>query len=189
MRTLPVILSPAGFLWKMIMKKLICIFSLLLVFILSLGLPTKAASQTDTIVYASPAGAPLNAGQTLEIAIRIENVADLYAFDLEVHYPTVILEVINVELGDFLDSDGLTLFNTVDPIAGTINFAYTQLNPSTPKTGNGDLFVITVQALENIDEVHLYIFNADLSDNNGIAIPCRIINSGLSYLYLPMVLR
>lgn len=168
------------------MKRFICILTLLLVFVLSLGLPTKAASQTDTIVYASPAGVPLNAGETLEIAIRIENVTDLYAFDLEVSYDQDILTVIEVQLGDFIES-GFMVGPKIED--GVIQFANSQIDPALPKSGDGVLITIEVQALVDIDEVHLNIIKAELSDRNAILIPCRIINSGNFYLYLPMVLR
>lgn len=170
----------------MIMKILICIFTLLLVFVLSLGLPTKAASQTDTIVYASPAGVPLNEGKTLEIAIRIENVTDLYAFDLEVRFAPDIFEVNEVQLGDFLDPGFMVVPNIED---GVIQFANSQIDPALPKSGDGVLITIEVQALVDIDEVHPNITKADLSDRDGYLIPCRIINSGNLFLYLPMVLR
>ena len=171
---------------RIILKYFIRICITLLFLYVSLGLPAQAASQTEAIVFSDPAGVALAAGASLDIAIMIQDVTDLYGFDLEVHFNPDTLLVSEVNLGGFLDP-GLTIGPTVDN--GIIHFANAQTSPSEPKSGSGDLIVITVKALEDIDEVYLFITSATLSDRDSGLIPCRIINSGMVHLYLPLILR
>ena len=153
---------------------------------MSLGLPAQAASQTEAIVFSDHAGVPLAAGASLDIAIMIQDVTDLYGFDLEVHFRPNTLSVSDVQLGGFL-APGIPIGPTIDN--GIIHFANTQTRPSEPKSGSGDLMVITVKALEDIDKVYLFITSATLSDRDSGLIPCRIINSGMVHLYLPLILH
>jgi len=170
------------------MKKLICTITFLLVMLFSLGMPSRAESRAVATVFASPAGVPLDAGDTLQVAIRITDVTDLYAFDLEVHFDPATIEVTSVDLGTFLDS-GIE-FSSIDQVEGIISFANTQTNPSVPKSGEGDLILINIKALESMEEVHLRITKAVLSDRNGFLIPCQVINSRDDYrVYLPLILR
>lgn len=154
----------------------------------SLGVPARAESRTVATVFASPAGVPLDAGDTLQIAIRIADVTDLYAFDLEVLFDPATIDVTSVALGTFLDSG--IIFSIIDHVEGIINFANTQKNPSLPKSGEGDLILINIKALESLEEVHLRIIKALLSDRDSFLIPCQIINSGDDFrVYLPLILR
>jgi hypothetical protein len=154
----------------------------------NLGIPVRAESRTVATVFASPAGVPLDAGDTLQVAIRITDVTDLYAFDLEVHFDPTTIEVTSVALGTFLDS-GIK-FSSIDQVEGIIGFVNTQTLPSVPKSGEGDLILIKIKALESLEEVHLRITKAVLSDRDGFLIPCQIINSGDDFrVYLPLILR
>ena len=188
MGILPEIILRQADLERIIMKYFIRLFTTLLVLIVSLGFPAQAASQTETIIFADPAGVPLGVGETLDIAIKIQDVTDLSAFDLEVHFDQEILLVTAVQLGDFLEL-GLPIGPFIDEENGIVNYANAQINPSEPKSGSGNLILISVEALENIDEVHLNITKAILSDRDGQLIPCRIINSDMVSLYLPLILR
>jgi hypothetical protein len=151
-------------------------------------MPLRAESRAVATVFASPAGVPLDAGDTLQIAIRIADVTDLYAFDLEVLFDPATIEVTSVDLGTFLDF-GIK-FSSIDHVEGIINFANTQTSPSVPKSGEGDLILINIEALESLEEVHLRITKAVLSDRDGFLIPCQVINSGDNFrIYLPLILR
>jgi hypothetical protein len=169
------------------MQRLIRFLLVVILIALTLVAPQSALSQA-TIIRAEPIGVPLNTGQTLAIAIRVENVTNLYAFDLEVHFNTAQLDVTSVVIGSFLDQ-GIK-FSSIDRVNGIVEFANTQNNPATPKTGSGDLIVITVQAKTNLDAVYLTITSAELSDRDGYLIPCQIVNDGgFTYkTYLPLII-
>jgi hypothetical protein len=170
------------------MQRLIRFLLVVILIALTLVTPQRALSQA-TIIRAEPTGVPLNTGQTLEIAIRVENVTNLYAFDLEVHFNTAQLDVNSVVIGSFLDQ-GIK-FSSIDHLNGIIEFANTQNNPATPKSGSGDLILITVEAQTNLEAVTLTITSAELSDRDGFLIPCQIVNDGgFEYTtYLPLVIN
>lgn len=158
------------------MKAIIRTAIFLLVILFIFGMPARAESRVVATVFASPAGVPLAAGETLQVAIRIADVTDLWAFDLEVHFDPAMIEVTSVALGTFLDS-GIK-FSSINPTDGIISFVNAQINPSAPKSGDGELILININALENLEETHLTITKAELSDRDGSLIPCQIINSG-----------
>ena len=171
------------------MSRFICFGVILLVFLVNPFHPAAVNGQTTAIVRANPAGVPMNAGDTLEIAIGVEGVTDLYAFDLSVKYPIHQVEIVDVELGEFLETGGFTI-KSVDQVEGVINFAYTQVSPAAPQTGDGTLVVITTKALVDVPELHLMITDVLLSTADGELIPNKIINSGANYpMFLPLVLR
>lgn len=124
--------------------------------------------------FSSPTSAP---DTRIEVPLEIQSVQDLFALDLTVKFDPTILQVedadpntagIQVALGKFLDP-GLVLFNIADNEKGTIHFVMTQINPSEPKSGNGNLLVIYFKgSKEGISD--LTFNNIQLSDRNGNAI-------------------
>ena len=167
------------------MQKLIKFFLVFLLLTLTLAAPGRALSESMAIIRQDPASVSLIGGQSTQIAIRVEDVTNLYAFDLQVRYNTAQLTVTKAELGSFLE-EGMEIKN-IDSVNGIVNYANTQTNPSTPKSGSGDLILITVKALSSLDEVHLNITSAELSDRDGFLIPSQIVNSGGYTLYLPLI--
>jgi hypothetical protein len=102
-----------------------------------------------------------------------------------VRFNTSQLEVTSAVIGSFLDQ-GIKI-SSVDNVNGIVTFANAQLSSSSPRSGSGDLILITVKALKTLDEVHLNITSAELSDRDGYLIPCQIVNSGGYTLYLPLI--
>jgi hypothetical protein len=161
--------------------------SLLLVLLFALGTSVNGVSQPLPVVRADPAGIPMVEGQIEEIAILVENVTDLWAFDLLVRFNPDYYEVLSVELGSFLES--WFSFSEIDPENGIITYINAQQSPMVPKSGSGELIIITVKALQDIPKAYLFISKAELSDRDGFLIPVQIINTGFSSLYLPLILR
>lgn len=128
----------------------------LLLVTLSLGaaaLAPEARAQTAALVRVSPAASTVLVGQSGTIAIEVVDVTDLYGFDITLRFDPARVQVLDadgsqpgvqVSLGSFLDP-GFTLRNQADNAAGTVRFAMTQMNPSTPKSGTGSLVVIQFQ--------------------------------------------
>lgn len=124
--------------------------------------------------FSSPTSAP---NTRIEVPLEIHNVQDLFALDLTLKFDPSILQVedadpnqagVQVALGKFLDP-GLVLFNTADNDKGTIHFVMTQVNPSEPKSGSGNLLVIYFQGRKE-GSSDLTFSNIQLSDRNGNAI-------------------
>jgi hypothetical protein len=167
------------------MQKLIKILLIFLMVTLTLAAPGRAILGSVAVIRQDPASVSLIGGQSTQIAIRVEDVTNLWAFDLEVRFNTSQLEVTSAVIGSFLDQ-GIKI-SSVDNVNGIVTFANAQLSSSSPRSGSGDLILITVKALKTLDEVHLNITSAELSDRDGYLIPCQIVNSGGYTLYLPLI--
>ena len=67
-----------------------------------------------TIVSIDPADQTIYYGETVNANIDIQNVTDLYAFDLDVYYNPALLSLVNVTEGTFLPQGGATAFFVLD---------------------------------------------------------------------------
>lgn len=113
--------------------------------ILLFTLPTAARSQAGTIVRVNPMTTNVQPGNSFSVAIRVENVTDLYGFDVTLHFNPAHLQVNSLELGDFL-STGFG-GDDFDNTTGIINYYNTQTSPAGPKSGSGTLFTVNFTAL------------------------------------------
>lgn len=113
-----------------------------------------------------------------EIPVSIRGVEDLYAVDFTLSFDPELMQIEDADpdqagvqpaLGTFLDA-GLVLFNTADNDSGTVRFAMTQVNPSEPKSGEGVLLVLYVQALAE-GESPVTVESVELSNRAGEVIP------------------
>jgi hypothetical protein len=134
----------------------------------------QSASNTQAGFFTDVTAAP---NVRIEVPLEIRNVQELYALDLSIKFDPAILTVedadpsssgVQVALGQFLDP-GMVLFNTVDNQKGAIHFVMTQINPSEPKSGSGNLLVIYFKGLKE-GSSDLSFTNIQFSDRNGIQI-------------------
>ena len=86
----------------------------------------------------------------VEVPVEVRDVVELYAVDLTIRFDPDILQIedanpnqagVQPGLATFLDA-GMTLFNEVDNETGTVRFVMSQINPSEPKSGDGNLLVL-----------------------------------------------
>lgn len=122
-------------------------------------------------------------GSRVEVPVQIEDVQDLYGIDIEIKFDPEVIRIDDADpetegtqpaLGTFLDA-GLTLFNTVDNDAGVIRFVMSQMNPSEPKSGEGNILVLYVQGLAE-GESALEITILELSTRAGEAIAAEPVD-------------
>ncbi len=152
-----------------------------------------AAAQTGTVVRVDPAFLQVAPSAPFTLTIQIDDVANLYAFEILVNFPPDKLEVVSANHGDFLEGPFLGLI-TWDNYAGTVTAIVSQQNPAEPKTGSGALVTVNLRAkTEANGYAELMLTSVELSDNNGFAIPCSLQHGRVHIeaypLYLPLVLR
>ncbi len=174
------------------MRKTIFRFALISIAVL-LAAVALAAAQTGTVVRVEPAFQQVAPGATFTLTIQIDDVVNLYGFDILVSFPPDKLEVVSASHGDFLEGPFLVDLITPDNEAGTVTAIVSQRNPAEPQSGNGTLVVISFQALGDRTDADIVLSEVTLSDNNGFAIPCSLqhgrVHIGAYPLYLPLVLR
>lgn len=135
---------------------------------------TSAFAQSATVVRVEPAALTAQVNDTVNICIKVDNVANLTAFELHLSFTPNVLEVTGITNGGFVLAD-FTAQNTFDNAAGTIDYAIAQMNRP-PAQGSGTLLCTAFRAKTNgSSSVTTRATPAApsgllLSDQNGIAI-------------------
>lgn len=106
------------------------------------GPPTYA--QAGAAVRVDPATQTVQVNSTANITIRVDNVANLTAFEIHLSFNPAVLEVTGITNGGFVAADFVAQ-NTFDNSAGTIDYAIAQMNRP-PSQGSGALLNIAFRA-------------------------------------------
>jgi len=145
-----------------------------IILLLITGTTTRAAGREDTaVVSIEPAGGHFAPGQTFAVAVRIEDVRELYGLDVRIAYDLSQLDVVESAVTPgthLLSPPWLILYNQVDNDAGTIWYVLTLLNPHPPVSGSGEVFSFHFRA-KAMGEAVVHIAEHALSDANGSDIP------------------
>ena len=116
--------------------------SLLISFFSSNKLATISWADGDATVSIVPDPQGVLLGDTATTDVRVENVTDLYGFEFQITFDQTLVEVDQIQPGDFLSPDW-ELDSTIDNDNGTIDYALCQKSPNLPKSGSGVLATIT----------------------------------------------
>lgn len=169
-------------------KSMLLITSLLVCLAISTASSTIVLARAQTAALAfTPQEVVLALDSTSEIGVEIRDVDGLYAFDLSIHYDPAAVELVDADpaapgvqvlQGAFLEG-GLVVKNEVDPDKGTIDYVMTQLNPSQPKSGTGNLLVLRLRGkLEG--KSSLSVEKVQLSSRAGLEIPVTAASGDVS---------
>ncbi len=135
------------------------------------------AQASPVAVGFEPKALNLTTGSDGEMAVSIQNVQGLYAFDITIKYDPAFVEIIDadpgapgiqVNQGNFLEG-GLAAINSVDSQSGVIRYAATELNPSPAKDGSGMLLVIKMRGLKE-GQTQFSLANVQLASREGTVI-------------------
>jgi LysM repeat protein len=146
---------------------------LIIILVVSLaGVP--ALAQAATAVRVEPSAISAQVNDTVNISIKVDNVANLIAFELHLSFNPSVLEVKGITNGGFVVAD-FEAQKTFDNAAGTIDYAVAQMNRA-PAQGNGTLLNIAFRAKANGSSTvttrptQAAPSGLLLSDQNGMAI-------------------
>lgn len=117
----------------------------LLVLILAASLAgVPAHAQGSATVRVEPAAQTVQVNDTVTASIKVDNIANLTAFEVHLSFDPNILEVTSLANGGFIPADFIAQ-NTFDNAAGTIDYAVAQMNRA-PAQGSGSLLTIAFRA-------------------------------------------
>ena len=120
----------------------------LLVIILAVSpASAPALAQGATVVRVEPSTQSVQVNDTINVFIKVDNIANLTAFELHLSFNLSVLEVTSVTNGGFIMAD-FEAQKTFDNTAGTIDYAVAQINRP-PAQGSGTLLNITFRAKAN----------------------------------------
>lgn len=134
---------------------------------------THSVTAAATTTVLDPASVSIAVGGDAWVAIRINNVADLYGADVRLVFDPLIVEVmdavpgspVSLEVGAMPYPD-FVIKNQADNSAGDIWYAVTQLNPREPASGTGILARIHIRGKAN-GTTTLTFINHDLVTRDG----------------------
>ena len=121
----------------------------------ALAAPGPAWSNGLTQIVVHPATETVQTCSEQTIAIQVQDVENLTGYHLEIGFDPTAIQVTNVTNGGFLDEAAAGVFfeptNAIDNVNGRVTFGMVQQNasddPMTPKSGTGDLILITFEAI------------------------------------------
>jgi LysM repeat protein len=131
-------------------KVIAVLFSL---FALASVLPAAQVVAVTSTVRLTPASQAIGVGASAIVTLRAENVESLYGYQVELSFDPAVLQVVDadpaktgvqVSLGDFLQPDFVQQ-NNANNTTGRITCVISQLAPTSPVTGSGDLLSVTFQ--------------------------------------------
>jgi len=166
---------------------------LLMVIVMLLAGVAPASAQTGTVVRVYPAFQQVQPGAEFDLTIQVDDVVNLYAYDLTLSFPPDKVEVLSAAYGSFLE-EPLMGFIAKDNVNGTLWVVASQQNPAEPQSGSGTLVTVHLRAkTEAHGEAALVLTNVELSTQDGELISCSLqdgrVHIGDYRLFLPLVLR
>ncbi|MGH4049858.1 MAG: cohesin domain-containing protein, partial [Clostridium sp.] len=124
---------------------------LLLTFILTFG-STKANAATASKIYYSLDSSSIKVGQTFNIYVNCENIADLYGASVDFKYDASMLQILNITKGNVFEASG-KVYNQVvktelPDTTGVVSIGLTLKGDIAGFAASGKLFVIQAKALK-----------------------------------------
>jgi LysM repeat protein len=165
-------------------KKLVVLLISILVIA---GLPVLSTLAATTDAKLLPEVQSLAVGQMTTVTLRVENVQDLYGYQVTITFDPALLEVIDADagkpgiqvgLGTFISADYVPQ-NTADNNAGTIECVVSQVAPSTAANGSGALLTISFRG-KSTGVSNIQLNPLILASSGGTEIAANIYNATIS---------
>jgi len=146
--------------------------------------------QTPTQVYLSPESYTVpDIGSTFSLNISIQNVTNLFAWELKLYYPNDVLNGTTVTEGNFLKAVGVNTFfypfefnDNYNATHGRLGVACTRLGEVAGVDGGGVLATVTFNSTSNGGPENLHLSDVKLSDPNATKIPFYTVDGEVTVL-------
>jgi len=143
-----------------------------------------------TMIYLQPTIFRKSQGVSFPLNVSVQDVVDLYAFDISLYYNTTLLDALSVAEGPFLLSVGstITIVSEINDAEGRVRFAPALLGAPSGANGSGTLFTITFKSstVETGSSL-LNITDTELSDYNGQPIDHAVIDGSVTILLVEKI--
>jgi hypothetical protein len=143
-----------------------------------------------TMLYVQPTVFRKSQGASFPLNVAVQDVVDLYAFDICLDYNTTVLDALSITEGPFLKSIGstITIISEVNDTAGLVRFAVALLSVPHGVNGTGTLFTIQFKSSTvATGPSPLNLTNTELSDYNAQLINHAIINGQVTILLVEIL--
>jgi hypothetical protein len=140
------------------------------------------ATETSTpIVFVESSKNFAKPGETFDVTVYVENVADLYGASIDIQFDNTVVQAISAQpgglFGELTDIDTVTqeevesgshpgyYYQTIDNELGEINFGSFLVDPTSPVYGSGTFAVLTFQALDTAVDTEFFLTVTDYRDD------------------------
>ena len=105
------------------------------------------AGNPVSLTLVGPTAAP-SVGGTFQVSVMVQNGRNIFSVPLQLQYDPRVLELVNVDTGDFLARDGkpVALVHRDDPSSGTVTINASRPPAANGITGDGGLCTLTFKA-------------------------------------------
>lgn len=158
--------------------------TLLLTLLLLVGLPVSHTLADTANAKLLPEVQSINVGELTTVTLRVENVQELYGYEVVISFDPSVLEVIDADpakpgvqagLGTFLSPDYVPT-NSADNNTGKITCVVSQVAPSTAVNGSGALLTISFRGkASGVSDI--LISSLILASAQGTQIPANLFNA------------
>lgn len=164
------------------------IFQACFVMLLLMGFTNARAQKLETL-FGVMEPAVVAPGATVQVPVAVKDVEGLYAVDFSLEYDPTIVQLVDADaiqpgiqagLGTFLDP-GLLVFNTADNQKGEYRFVMSQYNPSLPKSGEGNIVVLTFKGIST-GESNIHFTGVELLSGEITAIQAKVLDSNIQVI-------
>lgn len=127
-------------------------------------------------VYVSPATASVGVGSTTTIDVLVENVSDLYSYEVHLTFDPTKLQIEGTaQLGSLFAGHTVQTFqNTVNNTTGRVDYAVSLQGEPTGVTGSGSLLKLTVRGVAQGSSPVTLTTDTNLSDGSFNLIPAML---------------
>jgi hypothetical protein len=144
----------------------------------------------STILYVQPTVFRKSQGVSFAVNVSVEDVVDLYAFDISLYYNTTLLDALSVAEGPFLKSVGstITIISEVNDAEGRVRYALSLMGTPSGANGSGTLFTITFKSsTEATGPSPLSLQNTDLSNYDAEPIDHAVLDGQVTILLVEIL--
>ena len=145
---------------------------------------TPSGASSGAAIKIEPSASAVQVNDMVRVSVKVENIANLTAFEIHLSFNAAVLEVVELVDGGFVKAD-FTVQNIFDNAAGTIDYAAAQINRA-PANGSGVLLEIVFRAKAGGDSpirfrtTQAASAGALLADANGMAIQVSLIEGSVN---------
>ena len=128
-----------------------------------------------------------------ETDVRVQEVEDLYGYQLELHYDPAIVSAESIKLGPFISPDWV-LNQEIDNTTGVIALAVSQRHATPPRDGEGRLAQVSWRG-QSPGTSPLTLLGVKLAEPGGVQIPVDVESGSIEVLpadaildlYMPLI--
>lgn len=160
------------------------VFTLTVTIVNVLPYSLNAKAERDVVVTIEPASLVIpDVGVTFKINVTVQNVENLYGWELKLYYPRDLINGTSAAEGSFLKQDGIFTFFGVHEFKDEFNETHGRIWAYCTRTGNvsgvsgsGTLLSITFKSKAVNGPKNITLDDVKLSDSQANKIQCTVLN-------------